>query len=134
LLTKPVVTKDRDRRSEESASTKHAHVVVPKKHNNQISSRTKGTNADENNDAYQNAPSKSRGGPLVLSPSVKSLRERDESREARKKTSQGEDDAYENEVKTITSKKDNKEHEQQKLLAKQQNLAKRINEAKRLAT
>lgn len=118
IATKPVVVKDR--RSEEGVSAKHQ--VVSKK--NQVSSRTKGTAPDD--DAYANAPNKSRGGPLVLSPSVKSLRERgeraerDESRdrEARKKTVPAEDNDYDHEVRTVTSKKDNKEHEQMKLLAK----------------
>ena len=66
---------------------------------------------------------KSRGGASALSPSVKSLRERperDESRdrETRKKIAQAEENDYDHEVKTVTSKKDNKDHEQLKIQTK----------------
>jgi hypothetical protein len=49
-----------------------------------------------------------------LSPSVKSLRERDESRDresVKKPMTQPEDGEYDYEIKTTTSKKDNKEQE-----------------------
>lgn len=65
-----------------------------------------------------------------MSPSVHSLRE--EGRESSgkvKRNIQEDGDAYDNEIKQVTSKKDNKDA--QKLLAQQQTISKRISEQKR---
>lgn len=65
---------------------------------------------DESNEIYSNAPSKPKTGALNLSPSVHSLREEGRESSGKIKRNQQEDgDTYDNEIKQITSKKDNKD-------------------------